>query len=191
MRLTTFVQRSVTLIATVAVVGACGTEPDSGAREADIPDAVASAPAGSVRDALTCLDAAEISSLAGLDVRVLEAGTRSYGDAMVCAYETTNTSIGGFVTTVVGPEAGAAEIFAEMNKSVKALLGPDAVPETIQLGERGLVYGGASKSEAAAVSQGRVYSAEITSTTAFDIGDKSSAMTDIVRKLMAATETSS
>ena len=58
------------------------------------------------------------------------------------------------------------------------------MPEAISVGERGFAYGVGSKSEAAAVSGGRLYQAEVMSSASANLGDKKAGLTEIVRRLM-------
>jgi hypothetical protein len=88
------------------------------------------------------------------------------------------------VTIIAGPTEQSDEVFGRMRESVKRLLGANAEPEAIQVGERGYAYGSDSKSEAAAVSGGRAYHAEVVSSASANIGDKKVGMIEIVKKLM-------
>ena len=132
-----------------------------------------------------CLPAANVSSALGLEVRELPAGTRTYGPNVVCAYQGADENLGVSVTTIAGPAERADEVFGKMRETAKLFLGAGAEPEAIKVGERGYAYGGGAKSEAAAVSGGRLYHAEVVSSASADIGDKKAALSEIVRKLMS------
>ncbi|HJU64318.1 MAG TPA: hypothetical protein VJ596_01515 [Gemmatimonadaceae bacterium] len=131
-----------------------------------------------------CLAAAEVSRLVGLEVRAFPQGTRSYGPNVVCAYQATNQDLGAFVTTVVGPAAGRDEVLTEMKESAKTFAGESAELETVRVGDGGFAYGSSSKSEAAAVTGGRLYHAEISSTASANIGDKKAALIEVLKKMM-------
>jgi hypothetical protein len=171
---------TLALALAAAALCACGSGTSTGSRPETGDKSVASS--GSTPQA--CLPAGDVSSAIGLEVRELRAGTQTYGPNMVCAYQGTDNKLGVSVTTIVGPAEQADEVFGEMRKSVKLFLGTGAEPEAIKVGERGYAYGGGTKSEAAAVSGGRLYRAEVVSTASADIGDKKAALSEIVRKLM-------
>ena len=131
-----------------------------------------------------CLSAADVSSALGLEVREFRAGSQTSGPNAVCAYQGAENKLGVSVTTIVGPADRADEVFRKMRESVKLFNGAGAEPEAIKVGDRGYAYGGSSKSEAAAVSGGRLYHAEVVSTASANIGDKKAGVIEIVRKLM-------
>ena len=161
------------------MVGACDNQASSG----DGPDTSGTSVASSGSTPPACLPAADVSSAAGLAVREFPQGSRTHGDTVVCAYQATDNELGVSVTTVVGPAAQSEDVFNEMRESVQLFLGANAEPEVIQVGERGYAYGSMSKSEAAAVSGGRLYHAEVLSSASADIGDRKDGMIEIVQKL--------
>jgi hypothetical protein len=171
---------ALALTLAAAALCACGSGTGTGSR----PETGGKSSASSGITTQACLPAADVSSAIGLEVRELRAGTQTYGPNAVCAYQGTDDKLGASVTTTVGPAERADEVFGEMRKSVKLFLGTGAEPEAIKVGERGYAYGGASKSEAAAVSGGRLYHVEVVSSASANIGDKKAAMIEIVRKLM-------
>lgn len=171
---------TLALALAAAALCACGSGANTGSRPETGDKSVASS--GSTPQA--CLPAADVSSAIGLEVRELRAGTQTYGPNAVCAYQGTDNKLGVSVTTIVGPAEQADKVFEEMRESVKLFLGAGAEPEAIKVGERGYAYGGGAKSEAAAVSGGRLYRAEVMSSASADIGDKRAALSEIVRKLM-------
>jgi hypothetical protein len=160
-----------------ALLGAC----NSGAASGERPQADASARASGGRSLPACLAARDVSAVVGLEVSELPAGTRTYGDNVICAYQGASQALGVFVTTTVGPAAGSEEVFSEMKESVRVSLGASAEPEAIEVGERGYAFGSMSRSEAAAVSGGRLYYAEVMSTASANIGDKKAAMVALER----------
>lgn len=168
----------------VAALFACGNETDTGNRP-ETGDESGASSASSASTLHVCLPAADVSTALGLEVLVLQAGTGTYGPDEVCAYQGTDDELGVSVTTIVGPAEQADEVFGAMRESAALFLGAGAEPEAIDVGERGYAYGGGSKSEAAAVSGGRLYHAEVVSSASADIGDKKAALIEIVRSLMA------
>lgn len=159
---------------------ACGSGTSTGSRTETGDRAVA--PSGGSPQA--CLSAADVSGALGLEVREFRAGNQTSGPNAVCAYQGADNKLGISVTTIVGPADRADEVFGKMRESVKLFNGAGAEPEPTKVGERGYAYGGGSKSEAAAVSGGRLYHAEVVSTASADIGDKKAGVIEIVRKLM-------
>jgi hypothetical protein len=170
---------TLALALAAAALCACGSGASTGSRPETGDKSVASS--GGTPQA--CLTAADVSSAIGLEVRELRAGTQTYGPNVVCAYQGTDNKLGVSVTTIVGPAERADEVFGKMKESSKLFLGAGAEQEAIKVGERGYAYGGGAKSEAAAVSGGRLYHAEVVSSASADIGDKKAGLTEIVRKL--------
>ncbi len=175
------VRSALMLVLTLAGLSACGNGADTG----DTAEAGGRPSAAAAGDPQDCLTAAEVSNLAGLEVRALRDGTQTYGNTEVCGYQGTDERLGAFVTTIVGPAEQSEERFAEMRESVRLFRGTSAELEAIEVGEHGYAYGGGMKSEAAAVSQGRLYHAEIVSSTSADMGDRKAGMIEIVTKLMS------
>ena len=163
-----------------AALPACGGRADSGDTATSGSASVATS-----NPSTTCLAAAEVSRAAGLEVREFPQGTRTQDNNTICAYQATNQALGAFVTTISSPADGSEEIFTRMRTSVKLFLGSNAAPEAIPVGERGFAYGSSTKSEAAAVSNGRLYHAEVLSSASADIGDKKAGMIEIVRKMIS------
>jgi hypothetical protein len=78
-----------------------------------------------------------------------------------CMYELTGRYKGVFVTVMYQPATRANDVFAEIRERVKGFKGVTAKPDSLQLGEGGWGYGSRSKTEAAAVSKGRLYHVEM------------------------------
>lgn len=163
-----------------AALCACGSGTSTGSRTETGDRSVAS----NSGPTQVCLSAAEVSAALGLEVREFRAGSQTSGSNAVCAYQGADNKLGVSVTTIVGPAERADEVFGKMKESAKLFLGAGSEPEAIKVGERGFAYGGGSKSEAAAVSGGRLYHAEVMSSASADIGDKKAGLTEIVRKLI-------
>ena len=171
---------TLALALAAAALCACGSGSGTGSRTETGDRSVASNRGATP----VCLSAADVSGALGLEVREFRAGSQTSGSNVVCAYQGAANNLGVSVTTIVGPADRADEVFGKMRESVKLFNGAGAEPEAIKVGDRGYAYGGGSKSEAAAVSGGRLYHAEVMSSASADIGDKKGAMTEIVRKLI-------
>lgn len=105
-----------------------------------------------------CPTATQVSEAVGFQVRVFPAGTRSYGPAEMCAYQSTSQS-GVMVSVSVQPADPREDPVAEVRSAARTFTGADA--ERITLGDGGYAYGSKSKSEAATRSGNRVFHAEI------------------------------
>ncbi len=78
-----------------------------------------------------------------------------------CMYELTGRYRGVFVTVIYQPATRANDVFAEIRERVKGFKGVNAKPDSLKVGEGGWGYGSRSKTEAAAVSRGRLYHFEM------------------------------
>jgi hypothetical protein len=78
-----------------------------------------------------------------------------------CMYELTGRYRGVILTVVYQPATRANDVFAEIRERVKGFRGKDAQPDSLKLGEGGWSYRSSGKTEAAAVSQGRLYHVEM------------------------------
>ena len=171
---------ALALALAAAALCACGSVTSTGNRTETRDRSVAS----NSGPTQVCLSAADVSGALGLEVREFRAGSQTSGPNAICAYQGADNKLGVSVTTIVGPADRADEVFGKMRESVKLFNGAGAEPEAIKVGERGFAYGGGSKSEAAAISGGRLYHAEVMSSASADIGDKKAGLTEIVRKLI-------
>ena len=78
-----------------------------------------------------------------------------------CMYELTGRYKGVILTVMYQPATRANDVFAEIRERVKGLKGVNAKPDSVKLGEGGWGYGSRGKTEAAAVSKGRLYHVEM------------------------------
>lgn len=78
-----------------------------------------------------------------------------------CMYQLTGQYQGAFVTLSYQPATRADDLFADIRKRVKGLLGVNAQPDRLTIGEGGLGYSSMGKKEAATVSQGQLYHVEM------------------------------
>jgi len=99
---------------------------------------------------------------------------------MTCMYELTGRYRGTFLTLAVQPASHADRIFAEMQRTAKALKGAEAEADRIALGDGGWAYGSGSRSQAAAIVRGRLYTAEIAHLGLEGIGDQKDAMIHVL-----------
>ena len=164
------------------VLAACSDDPGVEARARSDQAGIVLASTGTGG----CPTAADVSATVGIEFRDFPAGTQTFGDNFMCAYQAVDASSGLFVSlSGMDSENYAEQTFSEMSESVKLLLGNTSVPEAIDVGDRGYAYGSASKSEAAAVARGRLYHAEITASGGgIDLTGKRAAMVTLVEKLI-------
>lgn len=80
-----------------------------------------------------------------------------------CVYELTGRHRGVFTTLKFQPATRADDVFADIRKKVK-VKGAAAQPDRLSVGEGGWGYTSGGRSEAAVVSQGRLYHVEIDDT---------------------------
>jgi hypothetical protein len=106
------------------------------------------------------------------------------GGTMICAYEATDRALGAFVSLVIGPASESAKAFEEVRTAAKTFLGQAAQADAIDVGERGLAYGAASKSEAVAVKGGRLYRADVTSTAQAKLGDRKAGLVRLLKRVV-------
>lgn len=78
-----------------------------------------------------------------------------------CMYELTGQYQGVFVTLMYQPATRAEDVYADIRRRVKGLKGMNAQPDRLSLGDGGWGYSSRGKTEAAAVSQGRLYHVEM------------------------------
>lgn len=95
------------------------------------------------------------------EVRVLPEGTRSFGEAHMCAYQGTGPSANAFISISVQPMDPQENPVAEVRSAAKTFLGAQAEAEPIAVGDGGYAYGADTKSEAAARKGNRVFHVEV------------------------------
>lgn len=130
-----------------------------------------------------CPSPGGLGTAAGFDLTFTRVMGASDG-WMTCMYELTGRYRGTFLTFAVQPASHANRIFAEVRRTAKALKGAGAEADRIALGDGGWAYGSGSRSQAAALVRGRLYTAEIAHIGLEGIGDQKDAM---VRVLEAAS----
>lgn len=110
---------------------------------------------GGVARAEPCPTTADMETTIGFPVR---AHTQV---ADHCMYELTGQYQGAFVTLSYQPASRAEDRFEEIRRRTKGLLGMNAQPDRVTVGEGGLGYSSRGKKEAATVAQGRLYHVEM------------------------------
>lgn len=97
-----------------------------------------------------CPTVADIETAIGFPVRAVPVSVDG------CMYELTGRYRGAFLTLMYQPATRANDVFGDIRKRVKTK-GANAQPDRLNVGEGGWGYASASRREAAAVSQGRLY----------------------------------
>lgn len=110
---------------------------------------------GSAAAAEPCPKTAEIETTIGYPVRAHAVM------ADHCMYELTGQYQGAFVTLSYQPASRANDRFEEIRQRTKGMLGVNAQPDRLTVGEGGLGYSSRGKKEAATVAQGRLYHVEM------------------------------
>lgn len=180
----------VLVLSIAAVLSACGNGNVAGQQQALLTtgsdqsiSSNRSTPGGSISSLpQPCLEAAEVTEVAGFEVQVLREGTLSAGETVICAYQATDTELGAFISIVVAPASEGEQMLAEVRSAAKTLVGTQA--EAINVGDGGYAYGSAHKSEAAAVAGARVYLVDVSVLGMASIGAKKDAMIEILTKVI-------
>lgn len=162
----------------VGGIAACGDRPAAGQAAAARPAARSDAmPEG-------CLAAKEVSGIVGTPLNPPARGFRGYSkDGITECLYLADEYEGVSLMLRIGPAAAADTVFANVQRNAKATLGQSAQADRVEVGEGGWAYGSNAKSEAAALSGGRVYHAEM-DYFADDLGDKKGAMTGVVERMI-------
>lgn len=163
-------------LALLCIGGAACGERGGGTAERGTAARGASAP--------SCPDAAFIGTTIGFAVRSMPDASRSEPGTLLCVYQSTDRTLGAFVSIAVAPLSPGEDAMAEIRASARTVLGEQADAEPIDVGDRGYAYGSASKSGAAALRLSQVYRVDVTSMTAAPLGDRKAAVIAILRKVV-------
>jgi hypothetical protein len=186
---------STVLLASVALLAGCGGSAAGGDSTAVAPYAAAnvsanaspaSANAGSSTS--TCPTADDVKSALGFDVRELtKGGMRRYGPVSSCGYAASddNALPGVTVQFMIEPASEAAGRFDDMRKWVTVARGTPTEPDPVAVGERGMAFYSASRTLAAALSKGQLYSVDLRY-GAVELTDKQDGIVTLLRKLIGA-----
>jgi len=150
------------------------------------PGALLTAPASTRSSAPACVTAADVKDALGFEVRELTKGMRQYGPIWSCGFAAAdeNALPGVTVRILIEPGTEANQRFNEMRATVTAARGKPTEPDPIALGERGMAYRTASRTMAAAVKGGQLYSVDVGYGAVSKFGDKQEGTVKLLRKLM-------
>jgi hypothetical protein len=178
------------LLVVAAALSACGSKSDavvSTQAAAYVgPNAASSASVASSA-APRCVTAADVKSALGFDVRALTQGMKQYGPMASCGFAASDESAlpGVTIQITVEPESEAEGRFADMRETVTTARGTPTNPDPITVGQRGMAYRTSSRTMAAAVSNGRLYTVDVRYGAVGKFGDKQAGVVEILRKLVA------
>ncbi len=110
---------------------------------------------GGSAGAAPCPTPADIETTIGFPVKAHPQGSDR------CMYQLTGQYQGAFVTLSYQPATRADDLFADIRQRVKGILGVNAQPDRLSIGEGGLGYTSRGKKEAATVAQGQLYHVEM------------------------------
>jgi hypothetical protein len=175
------------VLTTAALPGCSGGQPGNQSATTAAGSDKLDGGSGSSSDGIPtpCLKEADIANAVGFQVRVIRETTRAVGEHVSCNYQVTDdkaTKLGAFVAINVAPASKGNEFLERVRSGALTMAGKQA--ESIDVGERGYAYGGASMSEAAAISGGRVYHVGVSSLER-SIGDKKDAVCQILKKVIS------
>lgn len=171
--------------AALAGCGAGGAAADSSQVSPYVsPGAASNAPSASGGDsAPKCFTAADARSAMGIDLVDLTRGMRQYGTFWNCGYVPTDSTHPGFsVQLTVAAASEASSTFDRLTQQMKVARGPNAQPDALQVGDRGIAYDTPSGAVAAAVAGDRLYIVETMYGTAEGFGGKKAATIELLRK---------
>lgn len=182
----------IALLMNAALLAACGNKSasDSGA-SADVsqytgtPASNASAPASNAGPS-SCVSAADVKEALGFEVRDLTRGMKRYGPLASCGYAAAddNAMPGVTVQFTIEPASEAEARFNDMRSSVTTARGKPTEPDPVALGEKGMAYRTSSRTMAAAVKGGQLYSVDLHYGAMANFGDKQEGIVTLLRKLM-------
>lgn len=128
-------------------------------------------------DAKCPLTAAEASEILGMTLLF----SRYYGSE--CLFDLEEDPM-VYLTLSTRPAAAAPEVFDDIRMRARADLGQGHDAQRLELGEGGWVLGTSSRSEAAAVANGKLYYAELEYMISTTMGDRSEEVTRMLAKMM-------
>jgi len=137
----------------------------------------------------TCPTTTDVKNALGFDVRELtKGGMRRYGPMWTCGFAATDeTALPGVtVQFTIEPGSEADGRFAEMRRNVTIARGQQAEPDPVALGDRGMAYRTSSRTMAAALAKGQLYSVDVRYGAVSKLGDKQPGIVTLLRQLMGA-----
>jgi hypothetical protein len=113
---------------------------------------------------------------------------KRYGPLSSCGFTAAdeNALPGVTVQLTIEPGSEAEQRFADMRQTVTVARGSSAEPDPIAVGERGMAYTTSSRTMAAAVSKGQLYSVDVHYGAVAKFGDRQAGTVTLLRKLMGA-----
>jgi hypothetical protein len=182
----------ITKLATVTLLAACSTSEarvDS-AQAAPYVAASAAEPASTTGGGSTptCVGAADVKEALGFEVRELTKGMKRYGPMSSCGFAAAddNALPGVTVQFTIEPASEAEKRFSEMRAAVTTARGTPTEPDPITVGERGMAIRTSSRTMAAAVKGGQLYSVDVRYGAMSNFGDKEEGTVALLRKLVGA-----
>ena len=184
----------VALLVNAALLAGCGNKSASdSASSADVsqytgtPASNTAAPAAASSSTSTsCPTAADVKEALGFEVRDLTKGMKRYGPLSSCGYAASddNAMPGVTVTFTIEPATEADARFTDMREAVTTARGKPTEPDPITVGDRGMAYRTSSRTMAAAVKGGQLYSVDVRYGAISNFGDKQAGTVTLLRKLM-------
>ena len=182
----------VALLVPAALLIACSSKSESGdsAQTSAAVAAYTGAPAANGGAAPSCVTAADVKEALGFEARELTKGMKHYGPMWSCGFAAAddNALPGVTVQITVEPATEAEQRFNDMRAAVTSARGKPTEPDPVALGDRGMAFRTSSRTMAAAVTGGQLYSVDVrygaVSTSQF--GDKQEGTVALLRKLLGA-----
>lgn len=185
------------LFASAALLAGCGGSAAGGDSAAVAPYVAANAAASTsaatnVSNAggstPTCPTAADVKSALGFDVRELTKGMKRYGPVSSCGFAASDDDAlpGVTVQFMIEPGSEADGRFDDMRKWVTLARGTPTEPDPVAVGERGMAFHSASRTLAAALSKGQLYSVDLRYGAVSKFADKQDGIVTLLRQLMSA-----
>ena len=187
---------SIAMLANTALLAACGNKSASdSAGSADAsqyigaPASNTAASASGSSSSPSCPTAADVKAALGFEVRDLTRGMKRYGPLSSCGYAASddNAMPGVTVTFTIEPAGEADQRFSDMRTAVTTARGKATEPDPITVGERGMAFRTSSRTMAAAVKGGQLYSVEVRYGAMADFGDKQEGTVTLLKKLVGTT----
>ena len=175
-----------------ALLIACGSKSESGdsAQTSAAVAAYTGAPAANGGAGPSCVTPADVKEALGFEVRDLTKGMKHYGPLWSCGFAAAddNAMPGVTVTFTIEPASEADARFKDMREAVTSARGKPTEPDPVALGERGMAYRTSSRTMAAAVKGGQLYSVDVRygAVSASTFGDKQEGTVTLLRKLLGA-----
>jgi hypothetical protein len=184
---------TIALLVNAALLAACGSKPASdSATSADVsqytgaPASNTAASPSNGSSSPSCPTAAEVTQALGFEARDLTRGMKRYGPMSSCGFAAVdeNALPGVTVQFTIEPASEADARFKDMRASVTTARGKPTEPDPITVGDRGMAYRTSSRTMAAAVKGGQLYSVDLHYGAVANFGDKQEGTVALLRKLM-------